>query len=81
MTAFCTESRIDRCDWGDEAINRKSIIKDRMNEGAIKGEQNSPIASDGRLCQIFENVQRPEALGFDFSDMGKPRMASVETEA
>jgi len=65
---------------GSEAINRGSIIQDRKNEGAAKGEQKFPIASGGRVCQIFENVQRPEAFGFDFSDMWKPRMASVKTE-
>jgi len=64
-----------------EAINRGSIIQDSTNEGAVKGEPKFPIASGGGVCQIFENVQRPEALGFDFSDMWKPRMARVETEA
>ena len=66
---------------GGEAINTESIIQDRTNEGAVKGEQNFPIASGGRVCQIFENVQRPEVLGFDFFDMWKSRMASVKTEA
>ena len=66
---------------GGEAINTRSIIQDRTNEGAVKGEQNCPIASGGRVCQIFGNVERPVALGIDFSDMRKPGMASVETEA
>ena len=58
-----------------------ALIQDETNEGVVKGEQNFPIASGGRVCQIFENLQLPAALGFDFSDMWKPRMARAETEA